>query len=47
MRPRPIEEWHEIVRSRDLKRLENLLAEDATFVSQVVHTPQVGRAFTR
>lgn len=46
MRPKPIEEWREIVKTRDLARLERLLAEDVVFISPVVHTPQAGRAIT-
>ena len=46
MIPRPIEEWHQVVKSRDMHALKELLAEDVVFVSPVVHTPQVGRALT-
>jgi len=38
--------WHDIVRSRDLAALHELLAPDVVFHSPVVHTPQVGRAIT-
>jgi SnoaL-like domain len=44
--PRPIEQWHQVVRTRDMAALRELLAEDVVFVSPVVHTPQVGRAIT-
>ncbi|MBU6503986.1 MAG: nuclear transport factor 2 family protein [Burkholderiales bacterium] len=44
--PTPIEQWHQIVRSRDLAALERLLADDVVFVSPVVHTPQPGKAIT-
>ena len=44
--PRPIEQWHQVVKSRDMRALQDLLAEDVVFVSPVVHTPQVGRAIT-
>ena len=40
-------EWHRIVRARDLRGLDGLLAEQATFHSPIVHTPQVGKALTR
>ena len=46
MTPRPIEQWHQVVKSRDLRALKELLAEDVVFVSPVVHTPQAGRAVT-
>ncbi len=46
MMPTPIEQWHQIVRSRDLAALERLLADDVVFVSPVVHTPQRGKAIT-
>jgi SnoaL-like domain len=38
--------WHELVRSRDTARLEELLADDVVFHSPVVHTPQTGKAIT-
>jgi hypothetical protein len=44
--PRPIEQWHQVVKSRDTAALKELLAEDVVFVSPVVHTPQVGRPIT-
>ena len=46
MMPRPIEQWHQVVKSRDMGALKELLAEDVVFVSPVVHTPQAGRAVT-
>lgn len=46
MIPRPIEQWHQVVKSRDVQTLKDLLAEDVVFVSPVVHTPQAGRAIT-
>jgi hypothetical protein len=42
----PIETWHQIVNTRDIKSLDDLLAENAVFHSPVVHTPQVGKAIT-
>ncbi len=39
--------WHEIASSRDVARLDALLADDAVFHSPVVHTPQAGRALVR
>ena len=44
--PRPIEQWHQVVKSRDAAALKELLAEDVVFVSPVVHTPQVGKVIT-
>ncbi len=38
--------WHDIVRTRNLKALDALLAEDVVFHSPVVHTPQIGKAIT-
>ena len=42
-----IERWHEIAAARDVVGLGTLLADDATFHSPVVHTPQVGREITQ
>jgi hypothetical protein len=47
MIPPAIERWENIVKSRDLDLLDQLLADDVVFESPVVHTPQVGRAITR
>jgi hypothetical protein len=38
--------WHELVRTRDGRGLDTLLADDVVFHSPVVHTPQVGKAIT-
>ena len=38
--------WHELVRTRNMKGLSTLLADDVVFYSPVVHTPQVGKAIT-
>ncbi len=46
MTPNPIEHWHQIVRSRDVGALSQLLANDVVFESPVVHTPQVGKPIT-
>lgn len=45
-RPAPVRAWHDIVRTRDLDRLDALLADDVVFRSPAVHTPQEGRALT-
>lgn len=42
-----IDQWHELVQSRDASRLERLLADDVVFYSPVMHTPQAGRARTQ
>jgi hypothetical protein len=44
--PPTIEHWHQVVRSRDLRALRDLLADEVVFVSPVVHTPQVGKEIT-
>jgi hypothetical protein len=43
----PIQIWHRLVKDRDVRGLDGLLAEDAVFYSPVVHTPQVGKAITQ
>jgi hypothetical protein len=43
MNAHPLEAWHRLVRTRDAAGLNALLAEDAVFLSPVVHTPQRGR----
>ncbi len=44
--PKVIEDWHRIVETLDGSGIPALLAEDVTFESPVVHTPQAGRAIT-
>lgn len=41
-----LDAWHEIVRTRNVKALDALLAEEVVFHSPVVHTPQIGKAIT-
>ena len=41
-----VERWHAIARARDPAGLDALLAEEAVFLSPVVHTPQRGKALT-
>jgi hypothetical protein len=41
-----VDTWHQLVRSRDARGLDTLLAEGVVFHSPVVHTPQVGKAIT-
>lgn len=38
-----LEGWHHVVRTRDPKALAALLADEVTFWSPVVHSPQRGR----
>jgi len=38
--------WHDLVKSRNTKGLNTLLADDVIFHSPVMHTPQVGKAVT-
>ena len=40
----PIALWHRIVRERDARALDALLADDVVFFSPVVHAPQQGKA---
>ena len=42
-----MEIWHEMLRGRDLTRLDEILAEHCVFISPILHTPQVGRDLTR
>ncbi|MFY8060905.1 MAG: nuclear transport factor 2 family protein [Arenimonas sp.] len=39
--------WHDLVRRRDARGLDALLADEVIFHSPVVHTPQHGKAITR
>jgi hypothetical protein len=38
--------WHDLVKSRNIKGIDSLLADDVIFHSPVVHTPQVGKVVT-
>ncbi len=38
--------WHELVKARNAAGIADLLAEDVTFYSPVVHTPQQGKDIT-
>ena len=46
MSDHPLEVWHRLVRNQDPSGLDALLADDAVFISPVVHTPQRGKALT-
>jgi len=39
----PITAWHQVVKDRNLARLDTLLDNEAVFVSPIVHTPQRGK----
>ena len=41
-----LDNWHSIVKTRNIKGLDQLLAEDVIFHSPVVHTPQIGKTIT-
>ena len=45
-RPAPVAAWHEVAATRDPARLDALLADDVTFRSPAVHTPQEGKELT-
>ena len=47
MNPHPLETWHRLVESLDPSGLEQLLAEDAVFLSPIVHAPQRGKALAK
>lgn len=47
MNQTPIESWHALVRAHDPSGLDELLAEDAVFISPVVHTAQRGKAIAK
>lgn len=39
--------WHEVLETKDNSILDDLLADDVTFHSPVVHTPQEGKEITK
>lgn len=39
-----LESWHQLIRTKDLPKLEDMLAEDAVLHSPIVHRPLAGRA---
>ena len=43
----PIAAWHQLLKDRNPRGLDALLADEAVFHSPVVHTPQVGRVITK
>jgi len=46
MNDHPIARWHRLLEQRNPEGLEELLAEDAVFLSPIVHTPQRGKLLT-
>ena len=47
MIPSVIEKWHELVSTKNIKLLDDILADDARMHSPVVHTVQEGKAITK
>ena len=46
--PHPtIATWHHLVKTHNPAGLDDLLAEDAVFLSPIAHSPQRGKALTR
>ena len=45
--PVAIQQWHQIIKTRNPSSLGDLLADDVVFYSPVVHTPQKGKPLTR
>lgn len=46
-RPAAIAKWHAIVAQKDVAALDGVLAEDARFLSPIVHRPQIGKPLVR
>jgi hypothetical protein len=46
MNEHPIARWHKLLERRDPRELKEFLAEEAVFLSPIVHKPQQGRALT-
>jgi hypothetical protein len=42
-----MEIWHEVVKSKDPKGLDAIIADDCVFHSPVIHTPQEGKDLTK
>jgi hypothetical protein len=45
--PTVIEKWHELVETKNMNILDDILADDARMHSPVVHTVQEGKAITK
>ena len=46
-KPYVLERWHECMKQRDFKILDEILADDAVLFSPVVHTPQQGKPIVK
>jgi hypothetical protein len=42
----PVARWHRLLEQRNPRELEEFLAEDAVFLSPIMHKPQQGRVLT-
>tara|TARA_R110002073_G_scaffold40547_5_gene115025 strand:- start:132469 stop:132852 length:384 start_codon:yes stop_codon:yes gene_type:complete len=42
-----VDTWHQIVASKNIGRLDEILGDNVVFYSPVVHTPQVGKVITK
>ena len=42
-----VAKWYEVMKSNDMDKLDELLAEDVVFYSPVVYTPQKGKEITK
>ena len=42
-----VEKWYEVMKSNDMDKLDDLLAEEVIFYSPVVYTPQKGKDITK
>ena len=42
-----VEKWYEVMKSNDMDKLDELLADDVVFYSPVVYTPQKGKDITK
>ncbi len=47
MVPDIIKKWHNIVKSKNVDLLDDILAEDARMISPIVHTVQEGKEITK
>lgn len=43
----PVALWHRALKAKDMRLLDELLADEVVFLSPVVHTPQVGKKITK
>ena len=42
----PLDDWHRLLKDRDVAALDSLLSDQVVFYSPIVFTPQVGKAIT-